>query len=82
MLITAQVIEVGKYRRSLVDVCLEETGGLGIDCVLDCGKTTTVSLYACGYCVCVCVCVCVQARTQGGGGGLILSSVPFHFQEA
>ncbi|XP_065187269.1 quinone oxidoreductase-like protein 1 [Sycon ciliatum] len=36
----AQVIEVGKYRRSLVDVCLEETGGLGIDCVLDCASSS------------------------------------------
>ena len=34
-LLTAQVVDLRNKRRTLSTVCLSETGGLGIDCVLD-----------------------------------------------
>ena len=34
-LLTAQVVDLRNKRRTLSTACLSETGGLGIDCVLD-----------------------------------------------
>lgn len=33
--LASKVIDLRNQRQSLVDVCLQETGGLGVDCVLD-----------------------------------------------
>ena len=32
---SAKVVDLRNKRRNLVSVCLEETGGLGVDCFLD-----------------------------------------------
>ncbi len=36
----AQVIDLRFKKHSLVSICLEETGGLGIDCIIDNGGMT------------------------------------------
>lgn len=33
----ANVIDLRKMKKSLVDICMDETGGLGVDCVIDNG---------------------------------------------
>ena len=36
-LLVANVIDLRKTKKSLVDICMDETGGLGVDCVIDNG---------------------------------------------
>jgi NADPH:quinone reductase-like Zn-dependent oxidoreductase len=35
--VAAKVIDFRKVELSLVDICMEETGGLGVDCIVDHG---------------------------------------------
>lgn len=35
--VAANVIDLRKTKKSLVDICMDETGGLGVDCVIDNG---------------------------------------------
>ena len=41
----ANVIDLRKTKKSLVDICMDETGGLGVDCVIDNGGNYYFSIY-------------------------------------
>ena len=41
----ANVIDLRKTKKSLVDICMDETGGLGVDCVIDNGGNCYFSIY-------------------------------------
>lgn len=42
----ARIIDMDSQEKSLVDICLQETGGMGVDCIIDDGGKQQKTVYS------------------------------------